>query len=51
MYLIKYYNVQKSFCLKIIFFNDFSKLNFVGSFLKIHPAVHLNTSKAPTSLQ
>ena len=36
--------------LKNPIFNVFSNFIFVVSHLKIHPAVHLNTSKALTSL-
>ena len=46
---MKYYIIQKRFCLKIFFFMFFANFIFVLH-LKIHPAVHLNTSKALTSL-
>ena len=49
-YLIKYYIKQKRFCLKIHLFMFLAYFIFVISQLKIHPAVHLNTSKALTSL-
>ena len=37
--------MQKSCCLKINFLCFLANLIFVVSHLKIHPAVHLNTSK------
>ena len=40
----------KRFLLKKPFFMFLANLNFVVSHSKIHPAVHLNTSKALTSL-
>ena len=45
-------NFQKlnMICLKILFFMFFANFIFVDLHLKIHPAVHLNTSKALTSL-
>ena len=49
-YLIKYYIIQKRFSLKILLFMYLANFIFVVSHLKIHPAVHLNTSKALTSL-
>ena len=49
-YLIKFYIIQKSFCLKILFCVFLANFIFVVSHFKIHPAVHLNTSKALTSL-
>ena len=49
-YLIKYYIIQKRFSLKILLFMYLADFIFVVSHLKIHPAVHLNTSKALTSL-
>ena len=51
MYLIKYYIIQKSFCLKIHFFMFLANFIFFVSHLKIHPAAHLNTLKALMSLQ
>ena len=50
-YLIKYYIKQKRSCLKILFSMFLPYFIFVISHSKIHPAVHLNTSKALTSLQ
>ena len=47
-YLIKYYIIQKS-SLKITFLMFLANFIFVVSYLKIHPAVHLNTWKALTS--
>ena len=47
-YFVKYYIIQTGFCLKINFFIFFANFIFVVSNLKIHPAVHLNTSKALT---
>ena len=52
-HLIKYYIIQKNFCLKIHFYVlKYVSANFifVVLHLKIHPAIHLNTSKALTSL-
>ena len=49
--MMKYYIIiQKCFCLKILRFMLFANLIFVASHLEIHPAVHLNTVKALTSL-
>ena len=44
------YDYTKSFGLKFQFFNVLYNFIFVVSFLKIQPAVHLNTSKALASL-
>ena len=49
-YSIKYYIIQKMFLLKNGFFMLLANLIFVASHLKIHPAVHINTSKALTPL-
>ena len=38
--------MQKSFCLKILFYMLLASFIFVVSHLKIHPAVYLNTLKA-----
>ena len=48
-YFVKYYIIRTGFCLKINFFMFFANFIFVVSSLKIHPAVHLNTSKALAS--
>ena len=45
---ISYY--AKKFLLKNPFFKLLADFVFVVSHLKLHPAVHLNTSKALTSL-
>ena len=49
-YLMKIYVIQKSFCLKIHSSVSLANFIFIVSHLKIHPAVHLNTSKALMSL-
>ena len=43
---MKYYIIQKKFLLKKPFLMFLANFSFVVSHLKIHPAVHLNTSKA-----
>ena len=42
--------LYKKFLLKNQFFMSLDNIIFIASRLKIHPAVHLNTSKALTSL-
>ena len=44
-YLIKYYIIQKGFCLKMHFFLFLANFISIVSHLKIHQTVHLNTSK------
>ena len=47
---MKYYVIQRLFCLKIHSYMFSANFIFVVLYLKMQPTVHLSTSKALTSL-